>query len=272
MKGHKATKIMNNNDNTQSINEFDFDLICEYFSSVSRQGPGSDETTLQALRFAEELNLHGRAADIGCGTGSSAMMLAKHTDMSVTAVDLFPRFISILQQHVKRASLSHRVETLVADMAALPFTGESLDLIWSEGAIYNVGFRQGLKLWRPFLKHGAYIAVSEATWFTRQRPDEIEQFWQEAYPEIDTIDAKIKVMQEEGYDVIAAFRLPEKCWIDNFYILQRQTQQEFLKLHPNNATATALVENQCREAEMYSRYHQYYGYVFYIGRKPLKRN
>ncbi len=59
MKGHKATKIMNNNDNTQSINEFDFDLICEYFSSVSRQGPGSDETTLQALRFAEELNLHG---------------------------------------------------------------------------------------------------------------------------------------------------------------------------------------------------------------------
>ena len=33
------------NENT-SIHEFDFDLICEYFSTVERQGPGSPEVTL----------------------------------------------------------------------------------------------------------------------------------------------------------------------------------------------------------------------------------
>ena len=272
IQGHKTTKIMNNNEYTKSINEFDFNLICEYFSSVTRQGPGSEEATLQALRFAEELDLHGKAADIGCGTGTPTLSLALNTRMSITAVDLFPRFIDILQQRIERASLSDRVKAIAADMSALPFDKASLDLIWSEGAIYNVGFRSGLRLWRPFLKPGAYVAVSEATWFTEQRPDEIEQFWHESYPEIDTIDAKIKVMQKEGYDVIAAFRLPEKCWTDNFYIPQQLSQKKFLKLHPNNATATALVANQCREAELYSRYHQYYGYVFYIGRKPMKRN
>ena len=57
-------------------------------------------------------------------------------------------------------------------------------LIWSEGAIYNIGFERGLKEWRRFLKEGAYLAVSEASWFTEKRPAEIETFWQDAYPEI----------------------------------------------------------------------------------------
>ena len=38
-----------NDENVSSIHEFDFSLICEYFSSISRQGPGSDESTLRAL-------------------------------------------------------------------------------------------------------------------------------------------------------------------------------------------------------------------------------
>ena len=37
----------------KSIHEFDFSLICEYFSSVERQGPGSAETTIKALSFVE---------------------------------------------------------------------------------------------------------------------------------------------------------------------------------------------------------------------------
>ena len=32
-----------------SIHDFDFSLICEYFSSIKRQGPGSDEATRKAL-------------------------------------------------------------------------------------------------------------------------------------------------------------------------------------------------------------------------------
>lgn len=35
-------------ENVSSIHEFDFSLICEYFSSISRQGPGSDMTLVMA--------------------------------------------------------------------------------------------------------------------------------------------------------------------------------------------------------------------------------
>jgi len=36
----------------KTIHEFDFSLICEYFSGLERQGPGSPEVTIQALSLA----------------------------------------------------------------------------------------------------------------------------------------------------------------------------------------------------------------------------
>lgn len=75
---------------------------------------------------------------------------------------------------------------------------EELDLIWSEGAIYNIGFEYGLNLWRSFLKKGGYIAVSEVSWFTDERPAEINDFWMDAYPEINTIPNKLAQMQKAG--------------------------------------------------------------------------
>ena len=56
-----------------------------------------------------------------------------------------------------------------------------------QGAIYNIGFERGLNEWRKYLKTGGYIAVSESSWFTDKRPAEINDFWMNAYPEIDTI-------------------------------------------------------------------------------------
>ncbi len=42
---------------------------------------------------------------------------------------------------------------------------------------------------------------------------------------------------------------------------------EFLKKYAGNKTAEELVENQRHEAELYYKYKEFYGYVFYIGKK-----
>ena len=39
----------------KTIHEFDFNLICEYFSNVERQGPGSPEVTIKALGVIDNL-------------------------------------------------------------------------------------------------------------------------------------------------------------------------------------------------------------------------
>lgn len=251
----------------KSIHEFDFNLICEYFSAIERQGPGSPEVTLKALSFIDNLSAESRIADIGCGTGGQTMTLAQNAPGHFTGIDLFPLFIDLFNANARKLGLSEKVSGVVGSMDNLSFGDEELDLIWSEGAIYNIGFERGLTEWRRFLKTGGYIAVTDASWFTAERPDEIEKFWIDAYPEIDTVPNKVEQMQKAGYIPVSTFILPENCWTDHFYALQAMAQEPFLKKHTGNKTAEELVANERREAQLYQKYKAFYGYVFYIGKK-----
>lgn len=254
-------------DETKSIHEFDFNLICEYFSLLERQGPGSPEITIKALSFIDNLADESQIADIGCGSGGQTMVLARTTTGKVTGIDLFPMFIDLFNKNAQKHNLQKRVKGMVGSMEDLPFQPGELDLIWSEGAIYNIGFKRGLNEWAKFLKKGGYIAVTEASWFTSERPAEIESFWRDAYPEIDTIPNKVAVLQDAGFIPVATFILPDNCWTEQFYIPQVKAQELFLKKHKGNEMAEQLIANERREAELYAKYGYYYGYVFYIGKK-----
>jgi len=254
-------------DENKSIHEFDLNLICEYYANLERQGPGSPEVTIKALSFINNLTNESKIADIGCGTGGQTMVLANHTSGHITGIDLFPTFIDLFNVNSQKLNLQERVNGIVGSMDNLSFQDEELDLIWSEGAIYNIGFERGINEWRKFLRKDAFIAVSEASWFTEERPVEIEAFWNDAYPEIDTISHKVAQMQKAGYIPIATFVLPENCWTEHFYDPQVSVQEKFVKKHAGNKNAEELIENQRHEAELYDNYKEFYGYVFYIGKK-----
>lgn len=252
----------------KTIHEFDFSLICEYFSNVERQGPGSPEITMKALGFIDNLSPQSRIADLGCGTGGQTMTLAQNAPGQITGLDLFPDFISIFNRNAYALGLSERVKGIVGSMVEpLPFEKESLDLIWSEGAIYNIGFERGLNEWRQYLKTGGFIAVSESSWFTAERPAEIHDFWMAHYPEIDTIPNKVAQMQHAGYVPVATFILPESCWTEHFFAPCREVQEAFLSKHAGNRTVEELIANQRHEMKLYDKYKEFYGYVFYIGKK-----
>lgn len=250
-----------------SIHEFDVRLIGEYFSGLERQGPGSPAVTLKALGFIENLSNESRIADLGCGTGGQTMVLAQHAPGKITGVDLFPAFIDLFNAHARALGLQDRVEGITGSMDQLSFQPGEMDLIWSEGAIYNIGFERGLRDWREFIKPGGFVAVSEASWFKEERPAEIEDFWMEAYPGIDSIPNKVAQMQKAGYIPVATFALPENCWTEHFYEPQVQAQEVFLRKHARNQMAEDLIANQRHEARLYDKYKAYYGYVFYIGKK-----
>jgi ubiquinone/menaquinone biosynthesis C-methylase UbiE len=251
----------------KSIHEFDFNIICEYFSALERQGPGSPDVTIKALSFIGNLTSTSRIADIGCGTGGQTMVLANHTTGQLEGIDLFPIFIELFKLNAAKLNLQKRVKGIVGSMDNLPFQDEELDLLWSEGAIYNIGFKRGINEWRKFLKTGGYIAVSEASWFTENRPAEINEFWMEAYPEIDTIPQKVAQLQKAGYIPVATFILPENCWTEHFYTPQVKAQEIFLRKYTGNKTAEELVAYQRIENQLYHKYKEFYGYVFYIGKK-----
>ncbi len=252
---------------TKTIHDFDFSFICEYFTGVERQGPGSPEVTLKALSFIDNLTGESRIADLGCGTGGQTMTLASNAPGQITGLDLFPEFIDIFNRNARRLGLSERVRGITGSMDKLPFEKESLDLIWSEGSIYNIGFERGLNEWCDYLKPGGYVTASEASWFTAQRPAEIHDFWMAHYTEIDTIPHKVAQLQDAGYIPVATFILPENCWTEHFFAPCLIAQEAFLKKYAGNKTAEELIAGQRREAELYDKYKTFYGYVFYIGKK-----
>ena len=251
----------------KSIHEFDFSLICEYFSSVERQGPGSAETTIKALSFVEGLTDKSLIADLGCGTGGQTITLAQHTPGQITGIDLFPDFINQFNSNAEHFNLQDRVKGIIRSMDELPFRNEELDLIWSEGAIYNIGFERGLNEWRRYLKPGGYIAVSESSWFTDERPAEINDFWVNAYPEIDTIPGQVAKIHKAGYLPVATFILPATCWTEHYLALKIPAQKIFLEKYAGNKIAEEFSALQSIEEELYRKYKDFYGYTFFIAKK-----
>ncbi len=124
-----------------------------------------------------------------------------------------------------------RIETKVQSMDNLQLEENQFDIIWSEGAIYIMGFENGIKAWNRFLKPGGYLGVSELSWFNHSRPKEIEEHWNIEYPQIDTISNNIRKLEKNGYSPIAHFVLPDYCWIENYYKPLEENFDRFLKKH-----------------------------------------
>ncbi len=246
----------------------DLALVIDLHRDGARQGPGGDEETRLAIRLSglkpgENL----RIADLGCGTGASALVLAGALDARVIAVDRLPAFLERLERRAAEAGLSGGIEPLAASMDALPFDEGSLDAIWSEGAVYNLGFASGVRAWRHFLKPGGVLAVSDLTWLTRQRPAELEAHWRQEYPEVDTAAARMAILEDSGFSPLGYFALPEACWLDNYYRPLQARFAAFLSRHDHSPAARALVAAEQAEIELYEANAASFGYGYYVARR-----
>jgi SAM-dependent methyltransferase len=208
-----------------------------------------------------------KVADIGCGTGASTILLAKELDAEITAVDFLPEFLDELQTRARDHRVAERITTLSCSMDALPFSDEGFDVIWSEGAVYNMGFEAGVSAWSRFLKPGGKLIVSEITWLSATRPPELQSHWDREYPEIDVASAKIGILEQHGYCPEAYFCLPTLCWIENYYRPMQSRFDAFLERHGRSGQAKGIVEAEKHEITLYGKYRDYYSYGVYIARK-----
>ena len=246
----------------------DLGLLLDLHIGGDRQGPGSPSATRRAMELAGLPGQTGlRIADIGCGTGAASLILAQDLDADIVAVDFLPDFLSELETRATAAGVIQRIQTLPASMDALPFQSGEFDVIWSEGAIYNIGFETGLRTWRPFLKPGGILAVSELTWLTRDRPDELTEHWAREYAEVGLASEKIAQLEAGGYQVLGYFPLPPDCWLGTYYRPMQQRFPAFLKRHDNSDQARALVDADQAEIALYERYAAYVSYGFYVAQK-----
>jgi ubiquinone/menaquinone biosynthesis C-methylase UbiE len=252
------------------MDDLQLQLLIDLHISNFRQGPGGETETRKALKLAGVDNSRPlKVADIGCGTGASTLQLAKELDAEIIAVDFLPEFLEELQARAKKqlGSSADMITTMNCSMDALPFADEEFDLIWSEGAIYNMGFEAGVSAWKRFLKPGGKLVISEITWLTAERPFELQSHWDAEYPEISVASAKMEILERHGYSPEGYFYLPSGCWVDNYYRPIRKGLDAFLDRNGKSAMAKEIVEGEKAEMALYDQFQDYYSYGMYMAKK-----
>ena len=243
-----------------------FKVFLDMQLALPRNGPGSAASTAKALSMLPELAEGARLLDIGCGQGASTFDLLRQTKGHVTAVDLYEPFLEKLSARAEREGVSdERLVVKRGDMEALPFHDGEFDLVWSEGAIYLLGFARGLKLWRRFLKPGGYMAVTECTWLTDTPSAEARIFWNEAYPNMGNISSNVAAAERAGYEVIATQVLPPEDWWTDYYTPMRARIAAMRETYGEAAESVLAAEEA--EIALFENNPGQYSYVFYVLRR-----
>ncbi|ETI69065.1 class I SAM-dependent methyltransferase [Neobacillus vireti] len=242
-------------------------IFYELHKEIPREGPGNNETTRKAYQTIEKFVSKPTILDIGCGPGMQTMELASLTDGKIIATDMNDGFLDELREKVNQQYFSNKVSVEKANMKSLPYSEGEFDVIWSEGAIYIIGYENGLKEWKRFLNEDGILVVSELSWLKENPPQEPVDFWKIAYPGADSINKNREKAEKHGYEVIDTIVLPESGWWEHYYTpLEKRISLFREKYQHNQKALNTLIEFQT-EIDLYRNYSEYYGYVFYLLRK-----
>ena len=246
----------------------ELEILVSFHKDGERQGPGSCHTTKLALELTGIIGNNSlKIVDIGCGTGAQTIILAKNLNGQITAVDIYPEFLEILADRAIKNRVQDQIKITNCSMDKLPFHDQEFDMIWSEGAIYIMGFQTGIQAWKKFLKKDGILAITEISWITNKRPKAIQDYWDEVYPEIDIVSNKISILEKNGFSPIAHFILPENCWLDNYYHSIEKRISSLQNRFKHHKEIDRFVQSELKEVEMYKKYKSYYSYGFYIAKR-----
>jgi cyclopropane fatty-acyl-phospholipid synthase-like methyltransferase len=231
------------------------------FGGMDKLGPGSNGDTLRVLHLLPTQHFQV-IVDAGCGTGRQTLVLAQALGTRVHAVDAYAPFLQALMQRAQAAGLAPLVRTHCMDMRDIPGVFPHIDLLWSEGAAYHIGFAYALTTWASVMPPGGFVVVSELSWLRAQVPDVVRAFFASGYPAMQSLPHNRTLAAHAGYRVLATHTLPPETWVEGYYDLL-EPRAHALVDHPD-ASVRACAEETLQEIDIFRRSDGSYGYVFYV--------
>ena len=242
------------------------DIFFEIHQGLPREGPGRNDYTRKAFEMLPHIH-RPQILDIGCGPGGPTMELARISGGFVIGMDNHQPYLDVLEKKIEKTGLSERVKTKNGSLFTMDFPEESFDILWSEGSIYIIGFEKGLNEWRKFIKPHGFLVVHEMTWLKPNPPKEISDYWKKMYPGITTIPHNLEIVPRCGYDVLGHFLLPEEAWWEEYYHPLEERLNKLRTKYHNDPEALKICDTEQEEIDLYKKYSEWYGSVFYVMQK-----
>ena len=218
----------------ESVLETRKDQIREHFLKYTKQA-------FQILPKIEEPHI----LDVGCGSGTPTIELAKLSDGKITGIDIDQNSLDRLNEKIREEGLSDRVFTKKCSLLNIDFPDETFDIVWAEGSIHIVGFEKGLKELRRLLRNDGFLVVHDG---------------------IKGVSKELNKVPDLGYKLVNHFMLPEDVWwTDYFEPLERLIKEGHEKAENNEGLA--ILETYQNEVNMFKMNPEENISAFYIFQK-----
>jgi ubiquinone/menaquinone biosynthesis C-methylase UbiE len=193
--------------------------------------------------------------------------LARISKGTIIALDNHQTFLDLLVKQAKKQKIEEKIIPKNISMLDMDFEAGTFDIIWSEGALYFMGFQDGLRRCHQLLKDKGYLAVTELVYTISHLPEPVVEYFKSEYPDIKNIGENINIIKKEGFNLISNFTLPESAWMDNYYLPMENELPRLINKYQGNEVAMAILEGFRSEADFYRKYSNYYGYEFFVMQK-----
>ena len=231
------------------------------FADMEKLSPGDDSLSLYVLRSLPQHRFK-LVVDAGCGAGRQTMVLASELGTPIQAVDSYQPFLNRLKWRAKEKGLAHLVQVHCMDMKDIPSVFQTSDLLWAEGAAYNIGFANALHTWAQAIEPNGFAVVTELCWLREKIPQPVKEFFQLAYPEMQSVPQNIAIAEETGYRIFNIHTLPQEAWVEGYYDVLEPRAKSLVN-HSDVAVGEFAVAT-VKEIETFKISEDSYGYVFYV--------